>query len=352
MWLWLHSSGPLAAANSIRVCYRCRQALTDTYAIPEHWWSDQYRNSNGYFGCAEEEDAAGVSGLNTWAFFETKQIQDDKRYKWLRMNIFTRYLSSQKQIYILLFDTNPSVFERLKSSFMDVKPKQYIDSMWPYLTILDELVRLEDAAVWSIRDQVRTIELEETPTEKCEPDYRRLHDIARHAIHVNETLDVSKKTLDNIIARHQEIKCDTPDSVVWWSVHQRFVAAKTMIESLRGRSISNEKRLQNEIQLAFNIVALQMGRATQTDSAAMKTVSVLTLAFLPPTFISAIFSMSFFNFDPDSGWAVSSQFWMYWAFALPLTLLTSVIYYYWQGTYPSKLFSRAARGRNRHSSVI
>ena len=52
-----------------------------------------------------------------------------------------------------------------------------------------------------------------------------------------------------------------------------------MIGSLRYRSISNRERLQNEIQLAFNSVAqydagitVDIGRASQTDSAAMKTI--------------------------------------------------------------------------------
>ena len=70
--------------------------------------------------------------------------------------------------------------------------------------------------------------------------------------------------------------------------HQRSI-----LECLHLRSQALEKRLRNEIGLAFNVVAqhdsriaVRIGEATQVDSAAMKTISVLGLIFLPGTFIS------------------------------------------------------------------
>ena len=81
-----------------------------------------------------------------------------------------------------------------------------------------------------------------------------------------------------------------------------------MLDGLRCRSQSNRERLQNEIQLAFNSVAQQdslasvkLTHASHIDSASMKTIALLTLVFLPPTFIYAIFSMPFFNYDADAG---------------------------------------------------
>lgn len=83
-----------------------------------------------------------------------------------------------------------------------------------------------------------------------------------------------------------------------------------MMKSLKSRAQANKERLLNEITLvgssiyaplitwlslakAFNTVAqydsrisVQIGQAAQSDSAAMKTIAFLTLAFLPATFIS------------------------------------------------------------------
>jgi Mg2+ and Co2+ transporter CorA len=107
-----------------------------------------------------------------------------------------------------------------------------------------------------------------------------------------------------------------------------------ILQSLRCRASANKERLLNEIQLAFNSVAqydsrisVEIGQATQSDSAAMKTVAFATLTFLPATFISALFSMSFFKVDDDTGvWSVSDKFWIYWVIAIPVTLLTGVLW--------------------------
>ncbi|KAH8729984.1 hypothetical protein BGZ61DRAFT_447230 [Ilyonectria robusta] len=40
--------------------------------------------------------------------------------------------------------------------------------------------------------------------------------------------------------------------------------------------------------------------------------------------------MSFFFYDADVGWTMSSKIWVYWAFAIPVTLATSGFWYCWQ----------------------
>lgn len=83
-----------------------------------------------------------------------------------------------------------------------------------------------------------------------------------------------------------------------------------MLRSLRARSKANESRLCNEIDLvsptaglifhgivdrdqAFNTIAqhdstiaVKISEAARRDSAAMKTIAVLTMIFLPATFVS------------------------------------------------------------------
>jgi ABC-type branched-subunit amino acid transport system permease subunit len=103
---------------------------------------------------------------------------------------------------------------------------------------------------------------------------------------------------------------------------------------------------------------VEIGAATKSDSAAMKTVAVVTMAFLPATFTSvslnspgctgyannlqAVFSMSFFNFSPGNGtepdeWKVSSQIWIYWVVAIPLTLMTLLAWLFWKRKRDQKL---------------
>jgi Mg2+ and Co2+ transporter CorA len=58
---------------------------------------------------------------------------------------------------------------------------------------------------------------------------------------------------------------------------------------------------------------------TRKDSESMKTIAVLTMAFLPGTFVSAVLSMNFF--DSTSGeFVVHSKWWIFPTVTIPLTL--------------------------------
>ncbi|KAH7147969.1 hypothetical protein DER46DRAFT_671898 [Fusarium sp. MPI-SDFR-AT-0072] len=69
--------------------------------------------------------------------------------------------------------------------------------------------------------------------------------------------------------------------------------------------------------------------ATKLDSEAMIIIAKLTMLYLPSTLVATLFSMGIFNFDFDNGkngrLVMSSQWWMYIIFAIPLTLGT----FYW-----------------------
>lgn len=65
----------------------------------------------------------------------------------------------------------------------------------------------------------------------------------------------------------------------------------------------------------------------------MKTIGVVSLVYLPGTFVSGVFGTNFFDMDgPGQGpstWAVSSNFWLYWAVTVPLTLATVLAWALW-----------------------
>lgn len=279
--------------------------------------------------------------LDTWAYFEVKQLDASMRYQWYKINVFTRWIPSTKQTMIAIFDAPTPVLERIPA-LLDPDPTRASDPFWVYAGLAAEVARLEESAVWAVRNHVRAIETERKPG-RPRPDYRLLHDIARHAIHVSETLDVATQTIKSITLEHEYFIASesVAEKDVSRNIHRQLLFFGNMIESLRHRSASNDKRLLNEIQLAFNIVAqsdaaisVEIGHAARSDSAAMKTIAFVTLAFLPPTFISTIFSMSFFDYSVDSGWAVSSQFWVYWAFAVPVTIISFLVWNYWHKVFP------------------
>lgn len=280
--------------------------------------------------------------LDTWAYFETKHLPMDLDYYWSKVKVFTRWLPATNQTGIFLFDTSKDM---LKSLF-GPDPGRINDPFWVYTLILEDVARLDEITVWDIRNHVRKLEKAILPSDqKPQPDYRRLHDIARHAIHVTEALEVTVQNIEQIVRQHELFVSSRTHSQAETNhqeVSRRLAFYKSYIDSQRQRSISNEKRLQNEIQLAFNVVAqhdagttVEISRAARSDSATMKTLAFVTLTFLPPTFICALFSMSFFHYDDSSGWAVSRQIWIYWAIAVPTTIATALVWNYWGKLFPS-----------------
>jgi Mg2+ and Co2+ transporter CorA len=294
-----------------------------------------------------------LTKTDTWTYFEVKQLFADMEYEWDKLNVFTRWVASTKQTFVIIFDLKSGIREELLKSFMDLKGDLLGDPYWPYPIILDSVARLEESAVWRIRDRVRPIETQEKPKGVPDPDYRKLHDIGRHAIHVSETLDVAVQTIESVQRRHTHLamsKMFDQDPTVGQDVGAQLEFFRGFISNLRHRSISNEKRLQNEIQLAFNTVAqynagtsVAIGRAAQIDSSAMKTIAFVTLIFLPPTFISSVFSMSFFQCGVDNGWGMTNKFWIYWVFAIPTTVATVVVWQYWHNLFPGSDYNKPGR---------
>lgn len=246
---------------------------------------------------------------------------------------------------ILLFDLKEPMTEKAPGLFETPDAELLVNPFWVYLPLLEGVVGLEDRSVWAIRDHVRDIEKSKTgPVSPGHPEteYRLIHDIARHAIHVTETLDVLAGNLDHTLRQHTNYtatRANDARSAADEDIHARLEVLHSYITSMRHRSLANEKRLQNEIQLAFNNVAqsnaaisVQIGDAALSDSTAMKTVAYVTLAFLPPTFISSIFSMSFFHYDDGSGWNVSGKIWIYFVVAVPLAVVTVYLWNYWHQT--------------------
>lgn len=304
---------------------------------------------------------------DTWMFLETKSIKSVQNYDWHQINLFTRWLPQTKQLLIVLFDATPYLEERIPQVLAHPEKDHLADPFWVYSRLFTEVARFEDEAVWAMRDLVRHKEKEILPAGRPQPNYRYLHDVARHAIHVTETLDVIAETMSRVLAEHNAFKqrflalpqaggVTAPavaNQITFETVHRRLCFLQHVIVSLRHRSVSNDKRLQNELQLAFHLVAqhdayvsVQIGRAAQSDSAAAKTIAFVTLAFLPPTFVSAIFSMSFFNFSSDSGWVVSEKLWVYWAFAVPIMLLSILAWYWCQGGSASAVLAWCRRWRS------
>jgi uncharacterized heparinase superfamily protein len=142
-----------------------------------------------------------------------------------------------------------------------------------------------------------------------------MHETARHAIHSFETLSVSAETVEamqqqviDLSATHKREGSSHAEAS--YRIQTHIASQIRMLRSLFLRSQSNKERLQNEIALvrvdtlaynesvlilkqAYNLIAQRdsqvmkdLGEAARLDSRALKTIAIVTMAFLPPTFLS------------------------------------------------------------------
>jgi len=102
----------------------------------------------------------------------------------------------------------------------------------------------------------------------------------------------------------------------------------------------------------------QMARDAQKDSEVMKTITVVTMIYLPATFVATVMSMGIFEFYfPDgsasqivvAGLKVSPMAWLYAAITVPLTAITLALAYAWT-TYSKRKFVRQS-GKVVHQTL-
>ncbi|KAF5005110.1 hypothetical protein FDECE_8430 [Fusarium decemcellulare] len=87
------------------------------------------------------------------------------------------------------------------------------------------------------------------------------------------------------------------------------------IEGLPGRIESQKNALYNLIAQHDSFLQAKLARDSLRDSKAMKTLSILTILFLPGAFIATVFSTEMFEFASKG-----QQVWIYFAIVVPLTV--------------------------------
>lgn len=99
------------------------------------------------------------------------------------------------------------------------------------------------------------------------------------------------------------------------------------------QGLAKESGRENEEMRKLSENMYRLTEKSTQDAAAVKVLTILTLIYLPATVVSNFFSTSFVNSVPSSGEAahivVSSDWWIFVAASVPLTLLTLYIWLVW-----------------------
>ncbi|KAK0510923.1 hypothetical protein JMJ35_006475 [Cladonia borealis] len=157
--------------------------------------------------------------------------------------------------------------------------------------------------------------------------------------------------------------------------HQRvtdgLLFLKTFCEGREVRLASRSRRVENLISLTYNLMAnresvtsqiiatesASIAQGARQDSYAMKTIAVLTMFFLPATFISSLLGTNLFVLDTSGNGKpqliVSELWWIYLVSAVPLTLFTLLVWWlYLQWLLRGRKIRIAKRAMNGGSTPV
>ena len=147
--------------------------------------------------------------------------------------------------------------------------------------------------------------------------------IADYVSDMGLALDTALKKLRAFAGATHESRYD--DSDVSQFVEDMHVRAKTQMEH-RARML---ERINMYLQVLYNLMQQQIARDTKRDTSAMKSLSLLTMVFLPATAIASVMAPFVVTDQDGRDWRMSSRFWILWAVAAPVTLVVLVMWLIW-----------------------
>lgn len=335
-----------------------RRKVLRWFNVPDFVSNKTCAELNGYFGCrsSAKDPAQGkfksldkkLDSLTTWTRILTKKILESsekcrygsgKKYEWFEMAFFTRWTSNGTN-QILCIDTPGELKERLFESLASSGILEFQDPFAMFRPLLDEILKISDQYTWRMSKEIRKHE----KSRSKRPSFDELNDLRRHARHIEEVQEVSVETLERLASRQEdnfrqlELEEDYQSEAIEYLRFQLQI-----MKSLRRRSQANSERLDGEMNLAYNVIA-------NTDSQIMKSITLLTMIFLPATFISALFSTTFFEFH-EYGWNFSTRFWIYWVVTVPLTLFVLAVWGAWIGGSAGKIRAKILGGSSKNKKA-
>ncbi|RDW87241.1 hypothetical protein BP5796_02935 [Coleophoma crateriformis] len=139
--------------------------------------------------------------------------------------------------------------------------------------------------------------------------------------------------------------------------------ARNFAASQLHQTMCLQKRSQALTTVIYTIITqkdsrtnVKISKAVKVDSTSMTAIAFLGIVFLPAMLVASMFSMSMFDFSSPSNSSqsstststttsvVNSNFWMYWAVTIPLTLIIVLAWKLWMGRTRDK----DKNGRNEY----
>jgi hypothetical protein len=118
-----------------------------------------------------------------------------------------------------------------------------------------------DKAVWSWRDVVRDLEKTRASDDGLEKrSFEHMHETARHVIHCSEMLETAISVAESI-AKEVRGSPSCQNDLAYSTIVKDLELSISLLTSLRNRSQALEKRLENEINLASQVLVASIFHA-------------------------------------------------------------------------------------------
>ncbi|KAL1592262.1 hypothetical protein SLS60_011339 [Paraconiothyrium brasiliense] len=105
---------------------------------------------------------------------------------------------------------------------------------------------------------------------------------------------------------------------------------RQIVKSALRRNEYVKESVQAQVQMVYALRAQQDNEMSHQYGADMRVISIVTLIFLPGTFIATFFSTSFWDFGPaNEGPIVSKWVWLYWVVTVVLTTCVIGAWIWW-----------------------
>ncbi|KAI0523762.1 hypothetical protein F5B22DRAFT_415567 [Xylaria bambusicola] len=140
-----------------------------------------------------------------------------------------------------------------------------------------------------------------------------------------------EREIDEFHMTTNTLKRSLNDSAAYvYYLQERVKSQNTVVYALM-------QQADAKINIGLAKASKELAEAAKKDSSSMKSIAIMTMLFLPGTYFAALWAV------PSLKWGqadvIQSDFWVYWAFTLPSTLLIFIV---WFGLHKWR-FSRSLR---------
>ncbi|KAI9167885.1 Mg2+ transporter protein, CorA-like/Zinc transport protein ZntB [Paramyrothecium foliicola] len=343
----------------------CKE-LTQTLNLDESFFTEEAWNSNGFLrhrqGFATAKDTAHSYATRFLIkFLQAPGMLKTPKYSWLFLAVSVLWVQPEKgklSCIMVCYDDCSKIRDEILDAFKSYPRANIKENAFSvYDALLQAIVMQYDQALWLFRTPVRNIEknrrrfalsikgLPEQDLSNGEGvigSHIAMHELSRHAIHMSETLQVAAKTVKSTLRHFESHLVPNQPGPTAVNIIAGLHYSSSVLANLKLRADAFVSRIDNEIQLAYNIISIFQLQDTQRllqesrdDGKDMTTiVTSLTLIFLPATFVAGFWGMNFITMEGGRT-VIGRDVWKFWLSAALAVVACCVMwilvhYYRWR----------------------